>query len=302
MPEQWKQSFRMSREHFFELVDILSLRLEGVGCNYKSPTPVTLKVAAFLYRMSHGGPYHAIGHQLGLGEASVCRYVQQVSRSIRATMSGCVQYPKRDALQAVMDKFKERYGWECVGGAIDCSHIVIRAPFGEQKVDYRDRDGQWTIILQAVVDCDRRFLDVKVGWPGSSHDARVLHESKLLADMHSGAHPLRAMPQVQLRGCRISPYLLGDSGYPQCEWLMTPYSESQVTASPDPALTRSYNYQHSSMRICVECSFGLLKSVFLILSNKSSQLHNKAESCPENHSFLVHFAQLADRKEKHFAN
>lgn len=47
MAEQWKQSFRMSREHFFELVQILSPRLQGVGCNAKAPTPVPLKVAVF---------------------------------------------------------------------------------------------------------------------------------------------------------------------------------------------------------------------------------------------------------------
>lgn len=166
-----------------------------------------------------------------------------------------------------------------MGGAIDCSHAVIRAPFGDQKVDYRDRDGQWTVILQAVVDLDRRFLDVKVDWPGSSHDARVLHESQLLADMQSGEHPLCRMPYVQLRGTQISPYLLGDSGYAQCEWLMIPYSDAQIAASPDPILTANYNYQHSAMRMTVECSFGLFKSVFRILSNKSCQLHNKVEYC-----------------------
>lgn len=195
-------------------------------------------------------------------------------------MSGCIQYLRGDELQAVMDRFRELYDWEGVAGAIDCSHIVIKAPFGKQKVDYRDRDGQWTVILQAVVDFDRRCLDVKVGWPGSSHHARVLHKSRLLADMHSGIHPLRAMPHVQLRGCEIPSYLLGDSGYPQCEWLMTPYSDAQISASPDPALSAQYNYQHSSMRISVECSFGLSKSVFRILSNKSSQLHNKVELSP----------------------
>lgn len=119
-----------------------------------SNPPVTLKVAAFLYRMAHGGSYHAIGHQFGLGEASICEYIQQVSRAL-ATMYGCIQYPQGDELQAIMDKFREQYGWEGVAGASDCSHIVIKAPFGKQKVDYRDRDWQWTVILQAVVDSDR---------------------------------------------------------------------------------------------------------------------------------------------------
>lgn len=78
---------------------------------------------------------------------------------------------------------------------------------------------------------------------------------------------------------------------------MTPYSNLQIRASPNPARTDEYNKQHSLMRKCVECSFGQLKSIFRILGNKEHQLYHSAELCPGIiHSLCVLHNWLMDRK------
>ena len=63
-------------------------------------------------------------------------------------------------------------------GAIDGSHIPIKAPH-LFPVDYFNRKEFYSIVLQAVVDHNKKFLDICVGWPGSTHDSKILVNSNL---------------------------------------------------------------------------------------------------------------------------
>ena len=63
-------------------------------------------------------------------------------------------------------------------GAIDGCHIPISAP-AMNHYDYYDRKGCYSIITQAVVDYQYRFLDVHTGCPGSVDNAHVLVYSSL---------------------------------------------------------------------------------------------------------------------------
>ena len=52
-------------------------------------------------------------------------------------------------------------------GAIDGSHIPIKASH-LFSMDYFNRKGFYSIVL---VDHKKKFLDICVGWPGSTHDS-----------------------------------------------------------------------------------------------------------------------------------
>jgi hypothetical protein len=63
-------------------------------------------------------------------------------------------------------------------GAIDGSHIPIKVP-SENRHVYINRKGFYSVVLQAVCNHKLVFTDCFVGWPGSTHDARVLRRSDL---------------------------------------------------------------------------------------------------------------------------
>lgn len=102
------------------------------------------------------------------------------------------------------------------------------------------------------------FLSVTPGWPGAFHDARILGASgvKQLVECKQW---LAGWPVI-VEGVAVKPYLLGDSGYPMYEWLMTPHPSDHLRK------WRGYNYEHSRSRIIIEKSFGMLKRRFSILS------------------------------------
>ncbi len=64
--------------------------------------------------------------------------------------------------------------------------------------------------MQAVVDGKGLFWDLCVGYPGSTHDARVLRQSYLWKMLNDG-HPLN-QSKVHISGCDVGYYLIGDSG------------------------------------------------------------------------------------------
>ena len=132
-------------------------------------------------------------------------------------------------------------------GAIDGSHISIKAPH-LFPVDYFNRKGFYSIVLQAVVDHKKRFLDICVGWPGSTHDSRILTNSSLY-DKFNNQNNLVTTPFN-------NKYILGDGGYPNLSWLIVPYKN----VSRQLIQKQTYfNLKHSQTRIKVEQAFGLLK-------------------------------------------
>ena len=84
---------------------------------------------------------------------------------------------------------------------IDCRENPILTSSEHNPGDYFNRKKFHSVKLQAVADSDCRFLDIFVGWPGKSHDARTFTESPIFVRLEAGK-PLT--PQYAL---------LGDSAY-----------------------------------------------------------------------------------------
>ena len=58
--EDWKENFRMSRRHFFELCERLRPRLTGQNTNMRDTLPVETKVAAILYYLVDESKYRKV--------------------------------------------------------------------------------------------------------------------------------------------------------------------------------------------------------------------------------------------------
>ncbi|XP_048114216.1 putative nuclease HARBI1 [Alosa alosa] len=135
-------------------------------------------------------------------------------------------------------------GFPNVLGAIDCTHVRIRAPSGPAEPDYVNRKSFHSLNIQMV--CDERCLisNIEAKWPGSAHDSRIFRESALA----------RRLAQGEFNGI-----LLGDRGYPCLPHLLTPYSDPATEAEG------ALNYAHSKTRARIEMAFGQIKSRFQCL-------------------------------------
>ncbi|CAN1816450.1 hypothetical protein LINPERHAP1_LOCUS27773 [Linum perenne] len=61
-------------------------------------------------------------------------------------------------------------------GALDGTHVKVRTKLEDQP-RYRNRKGEVSINVLAVVNPDAEFMYCLAGWEGSAHDGRVLRDA-----------------------------------------------------------------------------------------------------------------------------
>ncbi|KAJ1157339.1 hypothetical protein NDU88_010053 [Pleurodeles waltl] len=110
---------------------------------------------------------------------------------------------------------------------------------------YRNRKSYHSMNVQMVCLADQYISQVNAMFPGSVHDAYILRNSSI-PDM---------MGQLQ----RHHVWLLGDSGYPNLSWLLTPARNPRTRAE------ERYNEAHGRTRRVIERTFGHLKARFRCL-------------------------------------
>ena len=112
---------------------------------------------------------------------------------------------------------------------------------------FKDADRITTFFYFQIV-CDNRMLiwHAFTGWPGSTHDARVLRQSSLY-DIGENSNKIGP-----------SKYLIAESAYPLFEWLITPFRDNGRLNQGQ----RRFNRVISSFRQVVERCIGHLKGRF----------------------------------------
>jgi len=126
---------------------------------------------------------------------------------------------------------------------VDGTLIKILAP-SEFEEQYVDRKNEHSLNIMLVCGPNLKFYDASVRWPGSTHDSRVFRNSRLFERLNGGWRPFPGA------------YLLGDSGYPMREYLLTPI------ANPQNHAEQQFNRAHKKTRRIIECAIGVLKETF----------------------------------------
>ena len=177
------------------------------------------------------------------------------------------------------------YHFPQIAGAIDGSHIEIRAP-PDNHEDYYNQKQFYSLVLQGAVDSKLLFRHISVGYPGSVHDLRVLRLSGL-ADLVEKGQILKSPTKI-IQGVEVRPMLAGDSPYPLPVWLLKPFSTRGNILRQE----KKINEKFSAMRAVVERAFRMLKGRWRILSKKTEQ-HYKSVSRTITAACVLHnFCQM----------
>lgn len=149
--EEWKAQFRMSRATFEFLFKLIGPAIKRQRTSYRAPIEARRRLAIALWFFARSGEYRNIATMFGVGVATVCVIVRQVTTAILARL-----YPRFVSLQSgqrlddTIAAFKER-GYPQCAGAIGRTHIPIATP-SDNPEDYVNKKGWHSIVLQAVVD------------------------------------------------------------------------------------------------------------------------------------------------------
>ncbi|XP_071631802.1 putative nuclease HARBI1 [Temnothorax longispinosus] len=123
----------------------------------------------------------AIGDFGGIHKSTMCRIIKKVTEAIASLRPRYINFPNSDqSLRDTKRRFYNIARFPKVVGAIDCTHVKIQSPGGEEAEVYRNRKGIFTMNVQAVCDSALRILDIVARWPGSTHDATIFNASRWL--------------------------------------------------------------------------------------------------------------------------
>ena len=189
--------YRFTRQTVVHLMDTIHEDLQPAmpGRLYDlTPTHKTLQVLADLY---------------GMSIASASRVIHQVSQAIARRKGNFITFPTEENLATVRNAFYESAHCPHVIGAIDCRHIHIQSPGGEEAARFINRKGYYSINVQVICDAALRITNIVARWPGSTHDSRIFQNSTI------ATHLRRLRRQRRF-------HILGDGGYPCLSFLMTP--------------------------------------------------------------------------------
>ncbi|KAG3111054.1 hypothetical protein PI125_g9486 [Phytophthora idaei] len=165
--------------------------------------------------------------------------------------------------------FEDGYGVPGCLGALDDCHIPTVQPPVKNSKKFFNRNGFYSLNMSAVMDRDRRFLDVDVRWPGSVSDSRVFCNSAvgrlregLFADA-SGSDGAGFLQTGWYERHKIPFFLIADSAYANTKHVVTRYEIAETQAD---AVIGKLNRKLAGMRYCVECASGVLKARWRLLS------------------------------------
>ncbi|PVD20961.1 hypothetical protein C0Q70_19124 [Pomacea canaliculata] len=101
-----------------------------------------------------------------------------ICRTLVANQGEVIQWPERDALEKLAEKWQQKAGMPGVVGALDGTYIPILGTSGPRRESYICRKGFPAMHLQVVCDSSLKFLYVQTGNVGSVHDSLCLQDMR----------------------------------------------------------------------------------------------------------------------------
>ncbi|GLT76714.1 hypothetical protein SLA2020_483580 [Shorea laevis] len=246
----WARHFRMSKPTFSLLLSALSPSL-----------PFSLhpesSLAAALFRLSHGVSYKTLALRFGFpSSADACRAFYIVCKLINEKLGNLLDF------EADINRIVVGFGWISLP---NCCGVL---GFGRFGVDGELMGLNGSILVQALVDSEGKFLDVSAGWPCTMKPETILRQAKLFLRVEESTELLNG-PCYKLRdGNSIPQYFLGDSCFPLLPWLITPYVKSNEEGDSFGSPKREFNATHSRAMELVSTAFRRLRSRWQLLSKK----------------------------------
>ena len=187
--------------------------------------------------------------------------------------------------------FIENYEFPCVG-AWDGFHVYTTT----KLKPYFSFKKRYSVSNMGLVSHNKRFLYAAVGAPGSTHDSRLLKNTRLYQQLTNG----EILPDKYLNlgnAGEIPLVTIGDSAFPQHSWLLKSYKEDTKVDKE-----KYFNKKLCSARVVTENCYGMLKGRWRILYKNTecrlSNLKYVIMSCILLHNMCIGFDDPSEPRWK----
>ncbi|KAM7302356.1 putative nuclease HARBI1 [Ixodes scapularis] len=144
---QFLARYRFTKTTVRELLTLLPL--QQTGDNRGLPLTPLLQLLVTLRFYGAGTFQMVAGDLVHVSQPTVCRTVRTVTTLIaRVLFRRLVHFPAASEYHGVMRDFYAMGQFPGVTGCIDCTHVRIRSPGGDDAEVYRNRKGVFSLNVQ----------------------------------------------------------------------------------------------------------------------------------------------------------
>ena len=167
--------------------------------------------------------------------------------------------PNENTWTKTAEDFFQRWNFPLCLGAIDGKHVQLKAPFhsGSQYYNYKSHH---SIVLMAIVNAAGTFLVIDVGGFGSCSDGGIFQDSSFFKLLRTNKLDLPKPAQIPNTDIELPYMFVGDEAFALMPNLMRPFPRRFLDNEK-----RIFNYRLSRARRQVECTFGVMSSMWRIM-------------------------------------
>lgn len=249
---EFRQKYRMSRDSLSKLVNLLKdHKAFNPTSQTKKQTHPMHQLMCFLVYLATEGSGASNPHLRSLFRKGHGTYHNFKKRCVDAIID-CLgkqfyNWPIEGERREIAKRFRDNYGWPNCVGVVDGTLLPLAfPPETEDAPDFHGRKYRYSLSVLVVNDDKRRIRYFLAGWPGKTHDNRVMRNSLL------GVQPEIFFAPNQ--------YILGDSAF-EAQWYCIPAFKKPAGLSIPEHKSR-FNNLLSSPRVISEHTIGMWKGRF----------------------------------------
>ncbi|KAG2233312.1 hypothetical protein INT48_007748 [Thamnidium elegans] len=261
----FRAMYRMNRSSFERLVNDLSLH-SAFDLRAHNSTPAYIQISCIIWRLANCHiRYRMSNISFGVSHGSYMNFFRRTLIAIEGIYGNKISWPvNQERVEAIQTGFEWPHGQRegavrrlpNIISALDGKNVIIESPRVHPE-HWRDRKGHFSMKLTAVCDNKCRFIYIRVGDSGRTHDAAAFKWTDIFT-MYL-RNPETFFPS--------DGYILADSAYPFSHHVIVPYPSTETTGnSPNVITKRKFNKVHSSTRMSIERAFGLLSARWRFIS------------------------------------
>ena len=293
---KFKVQYAMTRESFWKLHKLIQMHQVFERKRFgrqQLPSEYQLMILLSYLRTEGNGMTNVRGRAyFGIGRGTMQKYRERsVVAILDSLRSQTIYWPDRLERKDIARNFYTSHGMPNLVGVADGTLFPLTfCPEREDWMDFNGRKLLYSLTCLIVNDDKKRIRYHHLGWPGSTHDDRVLENSWLRM---SSDNPDVFSPQE---------YIIGDSAYMARPWLVPAYKKpaggtmhhesevfNEMLAKP------RVNLEHT---ICIlKCRFPFLQSIRLKLKSGNHDLQiiiQHIQVCMVLHNLLIGFDDNID--------
>ena len=175
----FKSRYRLRRATVMDIIDVITDDIQSGHDGRNQDLTPTLKTLLALRFYATGSFQTVAGDLHGVSTSAAHNAIHDVSRAIAGRKGNYIFMPRRENLARLKRDFFAVDQFPHVIGAIDCTHIRIKNPDALNGARYMNRKGFYSLNVQVMCDANMRITNIVARWPGSSHDSRILQNSRL---------------------------------------------------------------------------------------------------------------------------